>query len=73
MAYVNDDVESNAVHRLEGISANAVGGLVIKKKTAVSDGPVFKKPEVKQSLLGLDKLAAAKVHLVYIVLGLVVF
>ena len=58
-----DDFGDNSVHRLEGISADAVGGLIIKKKPAVADGPVFKKPEVKPSLLGLDKLAALKVML----------
>ena len=67
---MNRSIESNdfedysgGIHRLEGISSDTVGGLIIKKKSAVTDGPVFKKPEVKPSLLGLDKLAASKVLL----------
>jgi len=59
---VEDVFGDNSIHRLEGISTDAIGGLIIKKKSAVSDGPVFKKPEAKQSLLGLDKLAALKVN-----------
>ncbi|XP_076809587.1 pre-mRNA-splicing factor ATP-dependent RNA helicase PRP16-like isoform X1 [Clavelina lepadiformis] len=53
------DDEDHSLHRLEGIDAEkVVGGLIIKKKKAVEDGPVFKKPEA--SLLGLDKLAEFK-------------
>ncbi|KAK4876670.1 hypothetical protein RN001_009176 [Aquatica leii] len=44
--------EDDGVHRLEGTSGQK-GGLIIKKKT-----PSFKVPQ--PSLLGLDKLAAAK-------------
>lgn len=47
--------EDENLHRLEGTSGDAPGGLIIKKKD---------KPEefqfAKPSLLGLDKLAAAK-------------
>lgn len=43
------------LHRLEGSSGDAPGGLIIKKKEKPSDFQ-FAKP----SLLGLDKLAAAK-------------
>nr|CAB3237896.1 pre-mRNA-splicing factor ATP-dependent RNA helicase PRP16 [Phallusia mammillata] len=53
-------VDEESIHRLEGTDpTNVVGGLVIKKKKP-TDGPVFKKPEIKESLLGLDKLAAIK-------------
>jgi len=46
--------EEEGLHRLEG-SSEIKGGLIIKKKTDTS------KPRVaKPSLLGLDKLAAAK-------------
>ncbi|CAG9560913.1 unnamed protein product [Danaus chrysippus] len=48
------DSEEN-LHRLEGTSSNAPGGLIIKKKDKPPDFQ-FAKP----SLLGLDKLAAAK-------------
>lgn len=48
------DTDEN-LHRLEGTTGDAPGGLIIKKK---------EKPEefqfAKPSLLGLDKLAAAK-------------
>lgn len=43
------------LHRLEGTSGDAPGGLIIKKKGNPDDFQ-FAKP----SLLGLDKLAAAK-------------
>lgn len=43
------------LHRLEGTSSNAVGGLIIKKKENPEEFQ-FAKP----SLLGLDKLAAAR-------------
>lgn len=46
--------EDDGLHRLEG-STSSSGGLVIKKK---SNDSAFKVP--KPSLLGLDKLAAAK-------------
>lgn len=48
------DGEEN-VHRLEGTSSNVVGGLIIKKKENPEEFQF-----VKPSLLGLDKLAAAK-------------
>lgn len=44
-----------ALHRLEGTSSNERGGLVLKK---LKTEPSFKIP--KPSLLGLDKLAAAR-------------
>ncbi|XP_013188412.2 pre-mRNA-splicing factor ATP-dependent RNA helicase PRP16 isoform X5 [Amyelois transitella] len=44
-----------SVHRLEGTSGDAPGGLILKKKDKPDDFQ-FAKP----SLLGLDKLAAAK-------------
>lgn len=44
--------DDDGVHRLEGVS-NQAGGLIVKKKP-----PTFKVPQA--SLLGLDKLAAAK-------------
>ena len=56
------DLDSD-VHRLEGSSGNESGGLVIMKKSLSkgSDFPQFKKPDMpKTSLLGLDRLAAAK-------------
>lgn len=43
------------LHRLEGTSGDAPGGLIIKKKDKPAEFQ-FAKP----SLLGLDKLAAAK-------------
>lgn len=43
------------LHRLEGSSGDAPGGLIIKKKDKPADFQ-FARP----SLLGLDKLAAAK-------------
>lgn len=46
-------MEDDNIHRLEGTSANERGGLIVKKKA-----PLFKVPQT--SLLGLDKLAAAK-------------
>lgn len=46
--------EDDGIHRLEG-SSSSVGGLVIKKE---QKEPTFKVP--KPSLLGLDKLAAAR-------------
>ncbi|XP_063535464.1 pre-mRNA-splicing factor ATP-dependent RNA helicase PRP16-like [Cydia strobilella] len=48
------DSEEN-LHRLEGTSGDAVGGLIIKKKDNPADFQ-FARP----SLLGLDKLAASK-------------
>lgn len=56
-------MEHDLIHRLEGVSDNAPGGLEIRKKPSVVDGPVFKKPQVKSSLLGLDTLAASKVNI----------
>lgn len=58
MASYLDPDNDPSLHRLEGSSGNQAGGLVIMKKKPVSDSDKhsFKKP----SLLGLDKLAAAK-------------
>lgn len=50
---MSEDDES--LHRLEGTSGDAPGGLIIKKKDQSAEFQ-FAKP----SLLGLDKLAAAK-------------
>ncbi|KAL0822818.1 hypothetical protein ABMA28_004818 [Loxostege sticticalis] len=47
--------DDNTLHRLEGSSGDAPGGLIIKKKDKPAEFQ-FAKP----SLLGLDKLAAAK-------------
>ena len=45
-------------HRLDGIDENDfVGGLIIKKKQSSDEPHVFKKPEIKSSILGLDRLA----------------
>lgn len=49
--------ENVSVHRLEA-SAPATGGLVIKKKETNDSDSTFKVPQT--SLLGLDRLAAAK-------------
>ncbi|KAH9495949.1 Pre-mRNA-splicing factor ATP-dependent RNA helicase PRP16 [Bulinus truncatus] len=52
------------IHRLEGTSGKETGGLIIMKKGPSKDGVTthtFKKPDMpKVSLLGLDRLAAAK-------------
>ncbi|XP_045194150.2 pre-mRNA-splicing factor ATP-dependent RNA helicase PRP16-like [Mercenaria mercenaria] len=58
-SYMDPDNDPS-LHRLEGSSGDQPGGLVIMKKgpSAESDKHSFKKP----SLLGLDKLAAAKRH-----------
>ena len=57
MSSVDPD-DDPALHRLEGSSGGQKGGLVIMKKgsSVDTDNHTFKKP----SLLGLDKLAAAK-------------
>lgn len=59
----NFEMDDDAsVHMLEGSSGGA-GGLIIMKKgpAGESNGHSFKKPVVQRpSLLGLDKLAAAK-------------
>lgn len=47
--------EDDSLHRLEGTSGDAPGGLILKKKETPAEFQ-FAKP----SLLGLDKLAAAK-------------
>lgn len=63
MSYQEVD-DDPSIHRLAGSSENEKGGLVIKKKS-VPDGTgkhEFKVPVAppKTSLLGLDRLAAAK-------------
>ncbi|XP_046397224.1 pre-mRNA-splicing factor ATP-dependent RNA helicase PRP16 [Ischnura elegans] len=50
--------DDSDIYRLEG-SKNEVGGLIVKKKPVASD-PTFKTPLPRQSLLGLDKLAALR-------------
>lgn len=55
--------EDSSIHRLEGSSGSEKGGLIIMKKGPSKDTEQhsFKKPDLpKVSLLGLDKLAAAK-------------
>ena len=59
----DEEVEGDrSVHQLAGTSGNEKGGLVLMKKgpTTDSDTHVFKMPAPRSSLLGLDKLAAAK-------------
>jgi len=60
----NTDVDNTdkALYRLEGTSDEQPGGLVIMKKgqSADIDRHEFKRPVPRQSLLGLDKLAAIK-------------
>ncbi len=59
------DVEAS-IHRLEGTTGQEQGGLIIRKKGPASDAEKheFKKPSLppapQRSLLGLDKLAAAR-------------
>lgn len=49
------------LHRLEGSHpGEQVGGLIVKKKSAVSEQHVFRPPTPRTSLLGLDLLAAQK-------------
>ncbi|XP_023646619.1 pre-mRNA-splicing factor ATP-dependent RNA helicase PRP16 [Paramormyrops kingsleyae] len=49
------------LHRLEGNQPDEqVGGLIVKKKSAVSEQHVFRPPTPRTSLLGLDLLAAQK-------------
>ncbi|WAR11542.1 PRP16-like protein, partial [Mya arenaria] len=57
MSVISPD-DDPALHRLEGLTGNQSGGLIIMKKGPATDVDKFsfKKP----SLLGLDKLAAAK-------------
>jgi len=62
---MNDGDENDAddtLYRLEGTSREQRGGLVIMKKdkSADVDRHEFKQPAPRQSLLGLDKLAASK-------------
>ena len=51
---------NDSIHRLKGTSGTEKGGLIIMKKGPANDSSqhTFKVPQV--SLLGLDKLAAAK-------------
>ncbi|KAK3086642.1 hypothetical protein FSP39_021298 [Pinctada imbricata] len=58
MSYIDPD-DDPALHRLDGTSGNQKGGLVIMKTSDKEH--TFKKPDLpKKSLLGLDRLAAAK-------------
>jgi len=59
---MNNSDENDALYRLEGTSGEERGGLVIMKKgqSADVDRHEFKQPAPRQSLLGLDKLAARK-------------
>ena len=55
----------NSVHRLEGTTGEEKGGLIIRKKGPSTDSEKheFKRPSLpapRVSLLGLDRLAAAK-------------
>lgn len=49
-------MDEDGVYRLEAPSAQK-GGLIIKKKNDGDSKSTFKVPEVKKSLLGLDRLA----------------
>lgn len=62
MKNADENDADDAVYRLEGTSGEQRGGLVIMKKgqSADVDRHEFKQPAPKQSLLGLDKLAARK-------------
>jgi len=62
MHNVDENDADDAVYRLEGTSGEQRGGLVIMKKgqSADVDRHEFKRPAARQSLLGLDKLAASK-------------
>lgn len=53
------NINLESIHRLEG-SHDEVGGLILKKPLSEEDKHLFKAPERKSSLLGLDVLAAAK-------------
>jgi len=59
---MNNSDGNDSVYRLEGTSGEQRGGLVIMKKgqSADVDRHEFKRPAPRQSLLGLDKLAASK-------------
>ena len=62
MNIADENDADDAIYRLEGTSGEQRGGLVIMKKgqSADVDRHEFKRPAPKQSLLGLDKLAASK-------------
>ena len=62
MSNADENDADDAIYRLEGTSGEQRGGLVIMKKgqSADVDRHEFKRPAPKQSLLGLDKLAASK-------------
>ena len=62
MNSADENDADDAVYRLEGTSGEQRGGLVIMKKgqSADVDRHEFKRPACRQSLLGLDKLAASK-------------
>ena len=57
-----DPENDSSIHRLEGSTGKEKGGLVIMKKGPSGDATKhsFKRPEPRVSLLGLDRLAAAK-------------
>ena len=50
----------NKKHQLEGSSGVEGGGLIIQKKKNSDEQDVFKKPQSRGSLLGLDTLAREK-------------
>jgi len=59
----DEKAADDAVYRLEGTGGDQRGGLVIMKKgqqSADVERHKFKQPAARQSLLGLDKLAASK-------------
>ena len=62
MNNATEDYTDDAIYRLEGTSGEQRGGLVIMKKGQSADTArhEFKQPAPRQSVLGLDKLAASK-------------
>jgi len=62
MNTADENDADDALYRLEGTGGEQRGGLVIMKKGQSSDVDrhEFKRPAPRQSLLGLDKLAASK-------------
>lgn len=59
---IDENGADDMLYRLEGTRGEQRGGLIIMKKgqSADVDRQKFKQPAPKQSLLGLDKLAAHK-------------